>query len=75
MAPAWAPQMAGRMAPGLFTYRVGRLPRFAGDPWPHQIAPPMWFWMHSTACHEHEQGCASALFWSWAIEPALHSCN
>jgi hypothetical protein len=75
MAPAWAPLLHGRMAPGLFTSRVDRRPRFPGDPWPSQIAPPIWYWMHSTACREHERGSTHGLYRAWAIAPALRSCN
>lgn len=57
-----APGMAGRMAPGIFTYFVGKRERFPGDPWPHQLPNPSWYWMHDDACRAHERGAGHGLY-------------
>ncbi|QOR55239.1 MAG: hypothetical protein SHS37scaffold220_8 [Phage 67_12] len=57
-----APFMAGRMAPGIFTYFVGRKARFPGDPWPDQIPSPAWYWMHSDACRADPAGSGHAMY-------------
>jgi hypothetical protein len=49
---AFAPHLAGRMLPGLFScnLKIGQRERFPGDPWPHFPASPSWHYMHSTCC-------------------------
>lgn len=49
---AFAPHLAGRMLPGLFSCMpFAKKPRFPGDPWPTMFGhSPTWFWMHSTDC-------------------------
>ncbi len=48
----FAPHLAGRMLPGLFTcdLKIGQRERFPGDPWPHFPPSPSQHWMHSTGC-------------------------
>jgi len=48
----FAPHLAGRMLPGLFScdLNIGKRERFPGDPWPHFPPSPTWYWMHSSAC-------------------------
>lgn len=48
----FAPHLAGRMLPGLFScnLKIGQRERFPGDPWPHFPPSPSWHWMHSTGC-------------------------
>jgi hypothetical protein len=58
---AFAPHLAGRMLPGIFTYLgVGKVARFPGDPWPHLNSAPAWYWMHAT-------GCSAGLFRSLPV--------
>lgn len=49
---AFAPHLAGRMLPGLFScdLKIGQRERFPGDPWPHFPPSPSWHWMHTTEC-------------------------
>lgn len=52
MKNAFAPHLAGRMLPGLFScdLKIGQWERFPGDPRPHFPPSPTWRWMHSTGC-------------------------
>lgn len=51
MKRAFAPHLAGRMLPGLFsTMPFAKKARFPGDPWPTFAHSPTWFWMHNTGC-------------------------
>ena len=67
----FAPHLAGRMLPGLFSQFVGKRERFPGDPWPYMQVLPSWFWMHTTACTRDERGCLYGLCRSWSIARAL----
>lgn len=51
MKHAFAPHLAGLMLPGIFTYFVGRKPRFPGDPWPDEVPAPSYYWMHADGCN------------------------
>lgn len=47
----FAPHLAGRMLPALFSQAPGlRKPRFPGDPWAAQPHWAAWYWMHATGC-------------------------
>jgi hypothetical protein len=47
----FAPHLAGRMLPGLFSCMpFAKKPRFEGDPWPTFPHTPTWYWMHTTEC-------------------------
>lgn len=51
MKHAFAPHLASRMLPAMFTYLgVGKKERFPGDPWPLLNSPPAWYWMHAGGC-------------------------
>jgi hypothetical protein len=60
---AFAPHLAGRMLPGLFScdLKIGQRERFPGDPWPHFPPSPQLHWMHTTACTKDEHGCLHGL--------------
>lgn len=61
MKHAFAPHLAGRMFPSLFsTMPFSKRPRFDGDPWATFPHSPTWFWMHA-------QGCEAGLFSTRAI--------
>jgi hypothetical protein len=48
---SFAPHLAGRMLPGLFSpMPFAKKPRFEGDPWPTFPHSPSWHWMHTTEC-------------------------
>jgi hypothetical protein len=59
----FAPHLAGRMLPGLFScdLKIGQRERFPGDPWPHFPPSPQLHWMHSSECTGHERGCTNGL--------------
>lgn len=58
-----AKALAGRMAPGIFTFIVRGKERFPGDPWPHQLPVHQdWYWMHSDECRADPAGSAHALY-------------
>ncbi len=62
----FAPHLAGRMLPGLFScdLKIGQRERFPGDPWPHFPPSPQLHWMHSSACVADERGCTHGLCFS-----------
>lgn len=68
---AFAPHLAGRMLPGIFSQFIGKQERFPGDPWPCLHVLPGWFRMHSTACTQDERGCRYGLYRGWRISFAL----
>ena len=69
---AFAPHLAGRMLPALFSDAPElRKPRFPGDPYAHQEPWAAWFWLHSTACAEDEHGCRHGLYRSKTIPIGL----
>jgi hypothetical protein len=70
----FAPHLAGRMLPAMFAYlSIGIKERFPGDPYAHQEPWAAFFWMHTTACmqHEHVYGRGWGLERSWTIPAAL----
>lgn len=66
MKHAFAPHLAGRMLPGLFScdLKIGQRERFPGDPWPHFPPSPQLHWMHSSTCMADERGCTHGLCFS-----------
>lgn len=47
----FAPHLAGRMLPGMFSYLgIATKERFPGDPAVHHQPWAAWFWMHTTEC-------------------------
>lgn len=58
----FAPHLAGRMLPALFSAAPEfKAPRFAGDPWANEPHWAAWHWMHTTACGSpnHVGACTS----------------
>lgn len=70
-----APFMRGRMSPGIFTYFVGRKPRFPGDPWPEQIPLPSFYRMHSNECRRDPNGSVHGIYRDKNVAPGLRMCN
>lgn len=66
----FAPHLAGRMLPGLFScdLKIGQRERFPGDPWPHFPPSPTWHWMHTTECGSPNH-VGSSLSWPIKREP------
>jgi hypothetical protein len=67
----FAPHLAGRMLPGIFSQFVGKQERFPGDPWPYMHVLPSWYWMHTTGCTRDERGCLYGLYRGRRIPFAL----
>ncbi len=69
----FAPHLAGRMLPGLFScdLKIGQRERFPDDPWPHFAPSPQIHWMHSSECVANEHGCAFGLCRSMRLPAGL----
>ncbi len=68
----FAPHLAGRMLPALFSAAPDfRKPRFPGDPWAAQPHSAQWHWMHSTECVNDDRGCRHGLCLSKTIPLGL----